>query len=159
MPPPPTPGALLLPQGCYLFVLPLQAWSQRGPGSPGPLPLGAESLGGGVGSAHQLAGPQGRPRPSPHPQQAWGAWKQACPCMPPPHPDEGRGTSDLLPHPALPAAQEARNKFEEAERSLRDMEESIRYGARGLAIAGPCHHLPHGHLLPCSPEEVVMGSC
>lgn len=67
----------------------------------------------------------------------------------------------LISCPTLPppAAQEARNKFEEAERSLRDMEESIRYGTTGLATAGQHHHLPHSRLLPRSPEEVVMGIC
>lgn len=42
--------------------------------------------------------------------------------------DGACGTSDLPPppRPPPPAAQEARNKFEDAERSLRDMEESIR---------------------------------
>ena len=42
-------------------------------------------------------------------------------------PDGAWGTSDLPSHcPSPPAAQEARNKFEDAERSLRDMQESIR---------------------------------
>uniref|UniRef100_G1PUB8 Glucosidase 2 subunit beta n=1 Tax=Myotis lucifugus TaxID=59463 RepID=G1PUB8_MYOLU len=60
--------------------------------------------------------------------QAW-PWQSARPPPPPPPPRGGGGggpPSGETRRAFLPAAQEARNKFEEAERSLRDMEEAIR---------------------------------
>lgn len=127
----PAPGPLCLLTGCCLLVPPSWVGSQWCPRSLGPDPLGAMSLGGRVVS-----------------EQAWGRGGSRCVQPPlPPFLDLGRGP-DLAPTPPRTAAQEARNKFEEAERSLRDMEEAIRYERGWLPRGGDDRGLPRQLLLP-----------
>lgn len=117
------------------------------PGKPRALVVGCSLLCG-------WQDPEGLPGPSLSQSRPGGVWRRRrvrVPTSPSPWMRVGVPLTSS-PHLPPPAAQEARTKFEEAERSLRDMEESIRYGDVGVATAG--QHL----LLPSSPEEVVMES-
>lgn len=79
--------------------------------------------------------------------QPWGWGNQACLRHPCPLFMDGVGTP-LTAFLTPPAAQEARNKFEEAERSLKDMEESIRYGGTHAVTARPLLHCPMAACCP-----------
>lgn len=120
----------------------------RAPGAPALLPHELRAWAGGRGLPGGWQGPRGSswapssPRASPGAGRIRLVCATLCPLF-----MDGVG-APLTSVPTPPAAQEARNKFEEAERSLKDMEESIRYEPSPL----PC-----GHLLPDSPEAVAMG--
>ncbi|OWK11882.1 PRKCSH [Cervus elaphus hippelaphus] len=81
----------------------------------------------------------------------------------PPHQSQG-------PFCLLGAAQEARNKFEEAERSLKDMEESIRnleqeisfdFGPNGefAYLYSQCYELTTNECVPCGHEWYIYRLC
>lgn len=120
-PPPSAPWALLPPHRLPLVGATLSGGEPEGPWEPRAWA---------VSGVCPVAGRATEPSFAQcHPEQAWG-WGSRCVRVPP-SPFSWVRVGVPLTSPLPPAAaQEARNKFEEAERSLRDMEESIRYGVR-----------------------------